>query len=100
MENFFGKKQYDERGVRRYEFIFGETFISPGGALKNREFLEKLNLQPGQFVLDVGCGVGGCCFQMTKEYGVKTHGVDISDAMISVGNKYLADLPEDIRSKV
>ena len=31
-----------------------------------QEFVSKLDLQPGQVVLDVGCGIGGSAFYMVK----------------------------------
>ena len=38
----------------------------------------KLDLQPGQRLLDVGCGWGGMVRHAAKEYGVKTLGVTLS----------------------
>jgi len=38
----------------------------------------KLDLQPGQRLLDVGCGWGGMVIHAAKEYGVKALGVTLS----------------------
>jgi cyclopropane-fatty-acyl-phospholipid synthase len=38
----------------------------------------KLDLQPGQRLLDVGCGWGGMVMHAAKEYGVKALGVTLS----------------------
>ena len=53
------QRQYTRNGVLRYEKIFGSGFVSTGGIDTTTEFLKKLNLKPGQKVLDVGCGIGG-----------------------------------------
>lgn len=39
---------------------------------------EKLQLQPGMRVLDIGCGWGGLAYFMAKNYGVSVTGVTIS----------------------
>lgn len=39
---------------------------------------EKLQLQPGMSVLDIGCGWGGLAYYMAKNYGVSVVGVTIS----------------------
>lgn len=52
-------KQYSRAGVLKYERIFGSGFVSTGGIDTTKPFLKELNLQPGQKVLDVGCGIGG-----------------------------------------
>lgn len=46
--------------------------------------MAKLNLQPGQKVLDVGCGIGGGNFYMAKEFGAEVIGIDLSTNMIQV----------------
>src|SRR5688500_2080582 len=40
----------------------------------------KLDLQPGQRLLDVGCGWGGMVRHAAREYGVRTLGVTLSRA--------------------
>jgi len=41
-------------------------------------------LQPGQKVLDVGCGIGGGDFLMASKYGVEVTGVDLASNMIGL----------------
>lgn len=48
-----------------------------------KEFVEKLELKPGQKVLDIGCGIGGGDFYMAEQYDVEVLGIDLSVNMIS-----------------
>uniref|UniRef100_A0A1A7WVQ0 phosphoethanolamine N-methyltransferase n=1 Tax=Iconisemion striatum TaxID=60296 RepID=A0A1A7WVQ0_9TELE len=48
------------------------------------EFVDLLNLKPGQKVLDVGCGIGGGDFYMAKTFGVEVLGLDLSDNMVDI----------------
>ena len=41
-----------------------------------------LNLQSGQRVLDVGCGIGGGDFYMAAQHDVFVHGIDLSVNMV------------------
>jgi cyclopropane-fatty-acyl-phospholipid synthase len=47
----------------------------------------KLDLKPGQRLLDVGCGWGGMVRHAAKEYGVKTLGVTLSAQQASWGKE-------------
>ena len=40
----------------------------------------KLRLQPGETMLDIGCGWGGLSIWAAQHYGVKAHGVTLSRA--------------------
>ncbi|WP_339913538.1 cyclopropane-fatty-acyl-phospholipid synthase family protein [uncultured Brevundimonas sp.] len=42
----------------------------------------KLNLKPGQHLLDVGCGWGGLACHAAQHYGVTVHGVTLSRAQL------------------
>lgn len=45
----------------------------------------KLRLQPGQKLLDVGCGWAGLSCWAAKHYGVTVHGVTLSQAQLDYG---------------
>jgi cyclopropane-fatty-acyl-phospholipid synthase len=47
----------------------------------------KLDLKPGQRLLDVGCGWGGMVIHAAKEYGVKALGVTLSAQQASWGKE-------------
>lgn len=96
---FLDKKQYSLSGVRRYEWIFGKTFLSTGGFSTTKKFIDKLQLKPGQKVLDVGCGVGGHSFYMAEECDVEVLGVDLSVNMMTVASQHLSERPH-LQNKV
>src|SRR5262249_32665424 len=45
----------------------------------------KLRLQPGETLLDVGCGWGGLLFHAAPKYGVKAHGLTLSQQQLEHG---------------
>lgn len=57
----------------------------------------KLHLEPGQKVLDIGCGWGGTAKFMTLEYGVEVLGVTISTAQAELARENCQGLPVEIR---
>lgn len=82
-QKFLDNVQYNCSGILRYERVFGEGFVSTGGLATTKEFVARLNLQPGQKVLDVGCGIGGGDFYMAETYDVHVVAIDLSINMIS-----------------
>ena len=52
----------------------------------------KLDLQPGQRLLDVGCGWGTMVFHAAANYGVKVLGVTLSRQQAEWGQKRIAEL--------
>ncbi|KAM7417573.1 hypothetical protein PAMA_017285 [Pampus argenteus] len=83
-QQFLDNKQYTNRGILRYEKMFGAGYVSTGGASTTKEFVDLLNLKPGQKVLDVGCGIGGGDFYMAKSFGVEVLGLDLSENMVEI----------------
>lgn len=47
--------------------------------------MDALHLQPGQRVLDVGCGPGRHAYELARR-GLVVHGIDISDRFIELAN--------------
>jgi phosphoethanolamine N-methyltransferase len=74
--------------------------VSTGGAATTEEFTRMLELQPGQYVLDVGCGLGGSAFFMVEKFGVKVLGIDLSKNMNEKANMYKTELKEELRQNV
>ncbi|WP_067432692.1 SAM-dependent methyltransferase [Nocardioides jensenii] len=84
------KHHYDVSN-RFYELVLGPSmtytcalFETPEASLEVAQaakydlICRKLNLQPGQRLLDVGCGWGGMVRHAAREYGVKALGVTLS----------------------
>ena len=64
---------------------------------KLRLISEKLQLQPGMRVLDIGCGWGGLAYFMAKHYGVSVVGVTISAEQQKMARERCQGLDVDIR---
>jgi phosphoethanolamine N-methyltransferase len=75
--------QYQAEAIAKYEAVYGQHFISPGGAESARACIARLGLKPGMQVLDVGCGLGGSAFLMAREHGVSVDGIDVSANMLA-----------------
>jgi len=97
---FLDGNQYTEEGIKRYEFIFGKTFVSTGGAITTEKFVKQLNLNNATRVLDVGCGIGGSAFLIARTYGSSVHGIDLSSNMISMAVKYQSEMEDAVRKAV
>lgn len=82
-QKFLDRVEYSEKSILRYEWVYGQGFVSTGGLETTKEFVAKLGLKPGQKVLDVGCGVGGGDFYMSENFDVEVVGIDLSINMIS-----------------
>ncbi|OKL42102.1 cyclopropane fatty acyl phospholipid synthase [Pontibacter flavimaris] len=57
----------------------------------------KLYLQPGQRVLDIGCGWGGFARYAAEKYGVEVVGVTVSREQAALAQELCRGLPVDIR---
>jgi len=84
-QEFLDSQQYSARGILLYERIFGRTFVSTGGLETTEEFVDLLDLQNGQKVLDIGGGIGGSAFYMAKKFGAKVVTIDLSSNMTQIG---------------
>ncbi|XP_029917783.1 phosphoethanolamine N-methyltransferase 3-like isoform X2 [Myripristis murdjan] len=83
-QQFLDNQQYTRRGILHYEKMFGAGYVSTGGPSTTKEFVDLLNLRPGQRVLDIGCGIGGGNFYMAKTFGVEVLGLDLSENMVDI----------------
>lgn len=84
--------QYTVEGLEMYEAIFGRGFLSSGGVHTTKNIVPKLNLKPGEKVLDVGSGLGGSAFYMAQHYGCHVVGVDLSSNMVRMCRDHIERL--------
>lgn len=61
-------------------FPNGNDTIAEAQQAKLDMICRKLRLQPGDRMLDIGCGWGGLVCHAAQHYGAKTHGVTLSQA--------------------
>ncbi|MHA5049518.1 class I SAM-dependent methyltransferase [Streptomyces sp. SD15] len=86
-----------------YEIVLGPSMVyscaywEPDGTLEGaqRDKLEliarKLDLRPGQRLLDVGCGWGSMAIHAAREHGVSVVGVTLSQEQAAYARKRVAD---------
>ena len=87
-----------------YELVLGPTmtyscavFATPDDSLETAQeqkydlICRKLGLQPGQRLLDVGCGWGGMVMHAAQHYGVQAVGVTISASQADLAAKRVAE---------
>lgn len=60
----------------------------------------KLRLQPGEELLDIGCGWGGLIVYAAAHYGVRAHGITLSVRQAEVARKRIHDAGLDDRCRV
>lgn len=90
---------YDLSG-RLYDLFLDEDrqyscayFMQPGDSLetaqhnKKRHIAAKLLLQPGQHVLDIGCGWGGLALYLAQTAGVEVTGLTLSEEQHKVAQE-------------
>ena len=59
---------------------------------KLHHICRKLMLQPGERLLDIGCGWGGLAIWAARHYGVKVHGITLSERQLSYGQERVRQL--------
>ncbi len=54
--------------------------------------LRKLSLQPGESLLDVGCGWGWLLIRAARQYGVRATGITLSQEQCAAGRQHVQEL--------
>ncbi|MCR4281597.1 MAG: cyclopropane-fatty-acyl-phospholipid synthase family protein, partial [Bauldia sp.] len=68
-------------------FEEGVTSLAEAQLAKKRHLAAKLDLRPGQRVLDIGSGWGGLGIYLAEHAGVDVTGVTLSDEQLAVSNR-------------
>ncbi|WP_079204031.1 C17 cyclopropane fatty acid synthase CfaB [Pseudomonas sp. CC6-YY-74] len=72
-------------------FETGAEDLEQAQQAKLRHLCRKLRLQPGERLLDVGCGWGGLARFAAREFGVEVHGITLSRAQLKLARKRVKD---------
>ena len=76
------ENEYDDQVVARLQLLWGEGFLSPGGAGEVTEMLRGIDLS-GKRVLDLGCGIGGVNLLLANEFKAQhVVGIDIEQPLL------------------
>ena len=83
---------YDQQVIEFLQDIWGDGFLSPGGADEVRRVLQGVNVD-GKLVIDIGCGSGACAILLAKEYNAKgVIGIDVEKPVCDAAiNRVKAD---------
>jgi phosphoethanolamine N-methyltransferase len=83
---------YPERLIAMLEAVWGEGFLSPGGAEEVARVLEGHDLK-AKAVLDIGCGAGGVDIALVRHHdaGYVT-GIDVEDPVLTRARALVARL--------
>ncbi|TXS40810.1 methyltransferase domain-containing protein [Streptomyces sp. uw30] len=94
-----------------YEIVLGPSMVyscaywpAPDSTLETAQrdkldlICRKLDLRPGQRLLDVGCGWGSMALHAAREYGVSVVGITLSQEQAAYARKRIAD--EGLTDKV
>ena len=69
--------QYSDTILDEMQQLYGDGYLSPGGADEVDDLLDGLVLKNAR-ILDVGCGVGGAAIRMVEIFGAKkVVGIDV-----------------------
>lgn len=103
-----GERHYDV-GNDLFKRMLDKRMVYTCGYWKNADNLDaaqeakldlvcrKLNLQPGQQVLDIGCGWGSFAKFAAEKYGVSVVGVTVSEEQTKLGRELCKGLPVEFR---
>src|ERR1700682_331123 len=74
--------EVDELDPYAFFAVLGKRVIHPGGRTATNQLIRKAAFQPGQRVLDVGCGVGPAEIEISRRFDADVTAVDIAPLML------------------
>jgi len=96
-----GEDLYDlflDKKFRQYScayFLKDNESLEEAQQNKINHIIKKLNLKPGQKVLDIGCGWGGMAFEIAKQSQCEVTGISLSENQINYCKKKAKELKLD-----
>ena len=72
-------------------FEHADDTLEQAQEAKKRHIAAKLALQPGQSVLDIGCGWGGMALYLHRHHGVDVTGITLSTEQLAVARERAAE---------
>ena len=91
------KIMLDKRMVYTCGYWQGAETLDEAQKAKLDLVCKKINLQPGQRVLDIGCGWGSFAQYAAEEYGAEVVGITVSKEQVELGRERCKGLPVEIR---
>ena len=79
-------------------YFEGTQDLNVAQVQKLRLICRKLELRPGDRVLDIGCGWGGFAKFASRNFGCHVTGISISDPQVQYARKFCSGLPVEIRN--
>ena len=105
--------EHYNRGNDFFEWCLGEamvytaaSFETPDMPLEQAQYrkidraCQKLQLKPGETLLDIGCGWGTFVARSAKEFGSKSYGVTLAQEQVNFGTDRIAKYGVADRAKV
>lgn len=104
------RRHYDH-GNDLYRSMLGQWMLYSSADWENAATLDeagegkldfvcrKLNLRPGQTILDIGCGWGGFARFAAQRYGVRVVGITVSAEQVGLAREMCSHLPVEIRNQ-
>ena len=78
---------YDEKIIAFLEDLWGDGFLSPGGADEVRRVLDGVAVY-NKSVIDIGCGSGACAILLAQECGASSIvAIDVESPVCTAANK-------------
>jgi len=68
-------------------FPTGNETLEQAQAAKKRHIAAKLLLEPGQRILDIGCGWGGMALSLARDYGATVTGITLSEHQLAIARQ-------------
>ncbi len=96
-----GEELYDlflDKKYRQYScayFLKENESLEDAQQNKINHIIKKLNLKPGQKVLDIGCGWGGMAFEIARQSQCEVTGISLSENQIKYCNTKAKELNMD-----